>query len=157
MQQNPLYLDAMQVLGMDVRGLEYAMGTAYAIVHWGAEVNGDDVESALGTSVIADARPSPGLDAPPSRCAVSPRHRPMRYGWLQCSPDVVYQAFKGAMVTGDHQNFIPNSQKSPAVFADFKDAYLQASKMTVAEKWLGDKFSVDDFMRESEEYAEDFH
>jgi hypothetical protein len=38
----------------------------------------------------------------------------------------------------------------------FWDAYLQASKMIVAEKGLSDKFSVDDSMREYEEYAEDF-
>jgi len=48
----PLYLKPMQELGLDVLGLASAMGKAFAIMHWGAGVNGDDVEIVLGSSTV---------------------------------------------------------------------------------------------------------
>ncbi|KAJ5819895.1 hypothetical protein N7474_005486 [Penicillium riverlandense] len=151
----PLYLKAMEKLSMDVNGLANAMGKAFAIMHWGAGINGDDVEFVLGTSAIGTETIPPDL-----------QHRAVGMYLLdfgQCDvvdlkqePDEVYQAFKGAMVTGDNQNFIPNCQKSPSVFAEFKDGYLLAGKTILEEKGMADRLSVEDFMREYEEYAEDF-
>ncbi|KAM7189249.1 hypothetical protein V8F20_010253, partial [Naviculisporaceae sp. PSN 640] len=152
----PLYLGAMEQLNLDVHGLAASMGKAFAIMHWGAGVNGDDVEFVLGTSVTNND----------DSTASYLQHRAVGYYLLdfgQCdlvdlSGDVedVYQAFKGAMVTGDNQLFIPYYAKSKSLFAAFKAGYISAGESILAAKGLSDKFSIEDFMREYEEYAEDF-
>ncbi|KAJ5933843.1 hypothetical protein N7454_006172 [Penicillium verhagenii] len=69
--------------------------------------------------------------------------------------DVVYQEFKGAMVTGDNQFFIPYSLTSPVLFAAFKKGYVGAGSVILSAKQLSGKFSKEDFMQDYEEYAED--
>jgi hypothetical protein len=145
----------MEKLSTDVNGVATAVGKAFAIMHWGAGINGDDVEFVLGTSVIGTETILPDF-----------QHRAvgmylLDFGLcdvvdLKEELDVVYQAFKGAVVTGDNQKFIPNSQKIPAAFAEFKSGYLLAGKTILEEKGMAGKLNVEDFMREYEEYAEDF-
>ena len=152
----PLYLESMERLGLDVASLAGSMGKAFALMHWGAGVNGDDVEFVLGTSTVLGL----GDDD------FDLQHRAVGFYLLdfgQCdlvdlsqAPEDVYQAFKGAMVTGDNQLFIPHYRKSPAIFAVFKEAYTKAGQFILKEKKLDMKFKMEDFMREYEEYAEDF-
>ncbi|KAI1396237.1 hypothetical protein F4819DRAFT_491721 [Hypoxylon fuscum] len=152
----PLYLSSMERLGLDVVGLAISMGKAYAIMHWGAGVNGDDVEFVLGTSTARER--GHGGDAF--------QHRAVGLYLLdfgQCElvdlsedPDVVYQAFKGAMVTGDNQLFIPHYQRSPKLFSAFGEAYLDAGQRIIVDKKLEKNFNMEEFMKEYEEYAEDF-
>ncbi|KAJ5567665.1 hypothetical protein N7535_006971 [Penicillium sp. DV-2018c] len=154
----PLYLGFMEELGVNTVALAIEMGKAYAILHWSAGINGDDVEFVLGTSAI---------DAP--RALVEPpdfQHRAVGLYLLdfgQCEVvdltqdcDVVYQAFKGAMVTGDNQRFIPHYSRSPKLFAAFKNGYIDAGNAVLWQKQLNHKFSIADFIQEYEEYAEDF-
>ncbi|KAJ9348645.1 hypothetical protein DTO280E4_9270 [Paecilomyces variotii] len=154
----PLYLGFMEELGVDTDTLANEMGKAYAILHWGAGINGDDVEFVLGTSAV---------DAP--RALVEPpdfQHRAVGLYLLdfgQCEVvnltqdcDVVYQAFRGAMVTGDNQRFIPHYSRSPKLFAAFRKGYTDAGNAILRQKQLSDKFSMVDFMQEYEEYAQDF-
>jgi hypothetical protein len=125
-------------------------------MHWGAGVNGDDVEFVLGTSAV-QGRGDEAFDF---------QHRAVGFYLLdfgQCElidlsedPDVAYQAFKGAMVTGDNQLFIPHYQKSPELFAAFKKAYIEAGQAILVDKELEMKFNMEQFMKEYEEYAEDF-
>ncbi|KAJ5190053.1 hypothetical protein N7491_007906 [Penicillium cf. griseofulvum] len=101
----PLYLGPMEQIGIDTVPLARAMGKAYAILHRGAAVNGDDVEFVLGTSVTEAQGPDHGSGL---------QHRNVQsylLGFGQCEavdlslsqdPGIVYQAFKGAMVTGDN-------------------------------------------------------
>ncbi|OQE13578.1 hypothetical protein PENFLA_c046G10015 [Penicillium flavigenum] len=112
---------------------------SYATLHWGAATNGDDVEFVLGTSATA----AQGTDHAPD----------VQY---RANPDVVYQAFKGAMVTGDNQSFIPHYLESPALFATFRHGYIEAGNMILSDKKLQNKFNIEDFMQQYEEYAEDF-
>jgi len=70
-------------------------------------------------------------------------------------PDVVYRAFKGAMVTGDYQLFIPSVGNS-LLWKHFSEGYMQASEPIIHMKGLSSSFSAQDFLREYEEYAEDF-
>ncbi|KAK0655238.1 hypothetical protein B0T16DRAFT_450958 [Cercophora newfieldiana] len=150
----PLYLDGMLKLELDVKGLATAMGEAFAIMHWGAGVNGDDVEFVLGTS---DESQGGALDF---------QHRAVGFYLLdfgQCDAvdledekDDVYQAFKGAMVTGDNQLFIPHFQRSRDVFESFRDGYIAAAEVIMDEKRISNKFDAVEFMREYEKYAEDF-
>lgn len=154
----PLYLGFMEELGIDTVALATEMGKAYAVLHWGAGVNGDDVEFVLGTSTI-DA-PRAFVEQPDFQ------HRAVGLYLLdfgQCETvdltqdcDVVYQAFKGAMVTGDNQRFIPHYSRSPGLFAVFKTGYMDAGNAILSRKQLSDKFSMADFMQEYEDYAEDF-
>ncbi|KAK0612580.1 hypothetical protein B0T17DRAFT_511761 [Bombardia bombarda] len=154
----PLYLDAMLKLELDVKGLATAMGEAFAIMHWGAGVNGDDVEFVLGTSALKDESQGGALDF---------QHRAVGFYLLdfgQCDAvdleedekDDVYQAFKGAMVTGDNQLFIPHFQRSRDVFESFRDGYIAAAEVIMDEKRINNKFDAVEFIREYEEYAEDF-
>ncbi len=131
------------------------MGKAFAIMHWGAGVNGDDVEFVLGTSTAQDHDEEAGF-----------QHRSVGFYLLdfgQCdyvdlskAPEAVYQAFKGTMVTGDNQLFIPHYNKSPKLFAAFREGYIGAGEAILVKKGLETQFSIEDFMKEYEEYAEDF-
>lgn len=153
----PLYLEPMEKIGIETVSLANAMGKAYATLHWGAATNGDDVEFVLGTS----ATEAQGEDYRPEL-----QHRAVKLYLLdfgQCEavdltqdPDIVYQAFKGAMVTGDNQRFIPHYSRSPALFATFRQGYIEAGNIILSDKKLKDKFNIEDFMQEYEEYAEDF-
>ncbi|KAK4203272.1 hypothetical protein QBC40DRAFT_219558 [Triangularia verruculosa] len=153
----PLYLKAMKEFGLDVSGLASAMGKAFAIMHWGAGVNGDDVEFVLGTSAVKEQL-GDSFDF---------QHRAVGFYLLdfgQCDrvnleeddADEVYQAFKGAMVMGDNQLFIPHYEKSREIFAAFKQGYLLAGQSVIEKRGLEEKFDIGEFMREYEEYAEDF-
>lgn len=154
----PLYLSSMQELGINTLALAEEMGKAYATLHWGAATNGDDVEFVLGTSASEERRAH--VESPDFQ------HRAVGLYLLdfgQCEAvdltqdcDVVYQQFKGAMVTGDNQLFIPRSSNSPALFAAFKKGYIDAGSVILSAKQLNDKFGMEDFMQEYEEYAEDF-
>jgi hypothetical protein len=154
----PLYLGFMEELGIDTVALANEMGKAYAILHWGAGVNGDDVEFVLGTSTIE--APRTVVESPDFQ------HRAVSLYLLdfgQCEAvdltqdcDVVYQAFKGAMVTGDNQRFIPHYSRSLGLFAVFRKGYMDAGNAILSQKQLSNKFSMVDFMQEYEEYAEDF-
>ncbi|KAL5362153.1 hypothetical protein BJX96DRAFT_176896 [Aspergillus floccosus] len=153
----PLHRGFMKELGIDGLMLATEMGKAYATMHWGAAINGDDVEFVLGTSASEVPR---ALGGPPDL-----QHRAVGLYLLdfgQCESvdlnqdrDVVYQAFKGAMVTGDNQSFIPHASTSPALLAAFKKGYIEAGNVILRDKRLSDKFSMEDFMQEYEEYAEE--
>lgn len=153
----PLCLEPMESLGMEMEKLVESLGQAYAIMHWGAGVDGDDVEFVLGTWPVTTAM---------EYKATNLQCRAMRYFLLdfgQCqlvdlSQDdyVVYQAFKGAMVTGDNQLFIPHYTRSPALFESFKQAYMEAGHKILMEKGLEGRFNMGEFMKEYLEYAEDF-
>lgn len=75
---------------------------------------------------------------------------------LSHEPDVVYQAFKGAMVTGDNRLFIPNYQSTPDLFAEFRSGYSEAGEIILVERKPEDRFDLEDFLCEYEEYAENF-
>lgn len=75
---------------------------------------------------------------------------------LNEEPEHVYQLFKGAMVTGDNQSFIPHYATDPELFAAFKMSYIETGKIILSEKQLSHVFSMEDFFREYAEYAEDF-
>lgn len=149
----PLSLSAMQSLGLDVHELATSMGMSYAVMHWGACVSGDDVEFVLGTSAMQAQR-------------LNFQQRAVGLYLLdfgQCDSvdlagdvDAVYQAFKGAMVTGDNQLFIPHCQKSPELFKAFKIAYMDAAETILKDKKMNTKFDMEEFMEQYEEYAEDF-
>lgn len=154
----PLYLKSINDFVMDVKTLAKEIGKAYAIVHWAACVSSDDVEFVLGTSIVQKQ----GSDAEPPGF----QHREVGLYLLdfgQCEkvdlshePDVVYQSFKGAMVTGDNRLFIPNCQSTPDLFAEFRSGYCEAGEIILAKRKLEDRFDIEDFMREYEEYAGDF-
>jgi hypothetical protein len=66
----------------------------------------------------------------------------------------VYRS-RTAMVLGDNQLFFPNCRKTPGLFAAFRKGYIEAGNIILGVKGLT-KFSVEDFLTEYEEYAEDF-
>lgn len=150
----PLYLDSMLDLELDVAVLADEMGSSFAILHWGAETNGDDVEFVFGTELL------------PGSSSETLQSRKMGFYLLdfgQCdsvdlSQDVatVYQEFKGAMVTGDNQLFIPNCLTSPSIFEHFRKGYIRAANYILRAKGISQKFDASKFMAEYEEYAEDF-
>jgi hypothetical protein len=150
----PLCLESMERLCLDVTGLATSMGKAFAIMHWGAGIDGDDVEFVLGTS------PEQGDEI----AAFDSQHRVVQLYLIdfgQCAKvdlsgdvEMVYQKFRGAMVMGDNQYFIPHYRKSPGLWGAFKDGYTEAGRAIVAHRGL--KFDVEEFLKQYEEYAEDF-
>lgn len=152
----PLDLQSMMTLGLDVNFLANAMGKAYAVMHWGAGINGDDVEFVLGTSAVQKG----GSEKD------EVQYRAIGFYLLdfgQCERvdltedvDVVYQAFKGAVVTDDNQSFIPHYQRTPELFGVFRKAYVEAGQAILVRKNLVESFNTEEFMQEYKEYAEDF-
>lgn len=147
----------MEQIGIETVPLANAIGKTYATLHWGAAINGGDVEFVLGTS----ATEAQGEDYRPEF-----QHRAIKLYLLdfgQCEAvdltqdsDVVYQAFNGAMVIGDNQRFIPHYSRSLALFATFRQGYIEAGNIILSDKKLNNMFNIEDFMQEYEEYAEDF-
>lgn len=63
----PMYLDNMKEIGIDTIKLANALGKAYATLHWGAGVNGDDIEFVFWDhSRATTAREPTRLSAPSS-------------------------------------------------------------------------------------------
>ncbi|CAI7661141.1 unnamed protein product [Penicillium discolor] len=115
------------------------MGKSYATLHWGSGINGDDVEFVFGTFALETGEEQLRPDF--QRRAI----RLFLLDFGQCEsvdltedPQTVYQAFKGAMVMA------------------FKKGYIEAGNVILLDKRLNDVFSVEDFMQQYEEYAEDF-
>ncbi|KAJ5616759.1 hypothetical protein N7537_001873 [Penicillium hordei] len=153
----PLYLGTMKKLGIETTRLATAMGKSYATLHWGSGVNGDDVEFVFGTFALEMRKGQLRPDF--QRRAIGL----FLLDFGQCesvdlseNPQTVYQAFKGAMVMGDNQSFIPHLSNDPELFAAFKKGYIEVGNVILLDKRLNDAFSVEDFMQQYEEYAADF-
>lgn len=147
----------MTDLGLDTHSLATAMGKAYAIMHWGAGINGDDVEFVLGTSLLLTEGTNSHRDVQNRAVGMYL----LDFGQcnavnLQEDPDIVYQAFKGTMVTDNNQSYIPNCRTSPALFQSFRDGYLQAGRVVLEQKGLEERFSIEEFLGQYDEYSEDF-
>jgi hypothetical protein len=150
----PLCLDSMQRLGLDIAGLAKSMGQAYAILQWGAGFNGDDIEFVLGTVAKDEDRAS------------NFQQRVVQLWMLdfgQCEsvnldedPEVVYQRFRGALITGDNQWFIPHCVRDKTLFQQFRTGYVEAGGVILESKGWVHRFDMEDFMDSYEEYAEDF-
>ncbi|KAJ5332217.1 hypothetical protein MYU51_007469 [Penicillium brevicompactum] len=147
----PLYLDNMRDIGIDTIRLASALGNAFAIMHWGAGVNGDDVEFVLGTTAEG---PTPVFQKRAVGLFLLDFGQCDAVDLAQDREDV-YQAFRGAMVTGDNQYFIPRPTQ-PALFAAFKEGYVETGNVILVDKGLDSRFDIEEFMQEYEEYAEDF-
>lgn len=153
----PLYLNSMNTIRLNTTTLAAVIGKAYAIMHWGSGIDGDDVEFVLGTSIVKLHGKNPDR--------VNFQHRAIGLFLLDfgnCqevnltqSAETVYQAFKGAMVSGTNADFIPHPT-SPGLFAAFKRGYIEAGKFILSDRKLQDIFNVEDFFQEYETYTEDF-
>ncbi|CAI7593600.1 unnamed protein product, partial [Penicillium bialowiezense] len=147
----PLYLESMRTIGVDTIRLAAALGKAYAILHWGAGVDGDDIEFVFGTTEETSNTPKEH----------TPEFQKRAVGLFlldfgQCDTvdlgqdcETVYQAFKGAMVTGDNKCFIPRPTQ-PELFAAFKEAYSEAGNVILVDKRLDTRFDMKDFMQQYE-------
>ncbi|CAM1503609.1 Fc.00g012000.m01.CDS01 [Cosmosporella sp. VM-42] len=154
----PLSLRSMEEAGVDVEELRTSMGKAYALMHWGACFNGDDVEFVLGTQKVDIPR---HLQAEGSEV----EHFVTTLYLLdfeQCEAvdlsqdkEIVYQIFKGTMVTGDNKDFIPRLTESTELFETFITAYMETGDTILVKKHLQDKFNTDEFLAEYVEYFED--
>jgi hypothetical protein len=96
---------------LDINFIAMVMGKAFALMHWGAGITADDVEFVLGSHTTN----LPGDEGDNFQQRAIGLYL-LDFG--QCEhvdlaedAEDVYQAFKGAMVTGDNQLFIPNCQK----------------------------------------------
>lgn len=67
--------------------------------------------------------------------------------------EVVYQAFKGPMVAGDHRLFVQNLCRDPELCKAFEEAYISTGKLILEDREMQERVDV---MGEYEEYAEGF-
>lgn len=125
-----LGLDDLKRLDFDVDDLAKTLGKAYAIMHWAAHVNADDVEFVFGSTLVGGTG---GDDTGVQHQKIS-LHL-IDFG--QCdkvgidgTKEEILQSFKGAMVTGDNAYFIPNIHRNPRLFDTFMAAYSSTVKQT---------------------------
>ncbi|VUC27991.1 unnamed protein product [Clonostachys rosea] len=150
----PLCLDAMKNIGVKVEALARSMGKAYAIVHWGACYNGDDVEFVFGT-LLSEAHLEQTFQSRAVRLCL------LDFGQcelvnMERDAEMVYMSFHGAMVLGDNQWFIPHCHRDPDLFNHFRAGYIDAGNIILHQKGWASKFNMNDFMTGYEEYTEDF-
>ncbi|KAL1608145.1 hypothetical protein SLS60_003084 [Paraconiothyrium brasiliense] len=55
----PVHIDQMEALGFDVNNYAATMAEALALMHWGARIDGNDVEFVLAPPRAAESSPSP--------------------------------------------------------------------------------------------------
>jgi hypothetical protein len=120
----PLTLDAMGELGLDMKPFATAIGSAYAIMHWAANITGDNVKFVLGTSI--------------SKTENDIQHRAVHMYLLdfgQCDEvnmdedqDDLFQALKGSMALEQNQLYLPHPKHSPALYEAWKTAYLELNQ-----------------------------
>ncbi|XWW93003.1 hypothetical protein V2A60_000931 [Cordyceps javanica] len=149
----PLDLATMESLNVDIHGIADSVGAAFAIMHWGAGVDGDDVEFVLGTRLLSQT----------PECVQERQVGLFLLDFGQCDavdlvaePAAARQHFKGAMVTGDNQLFIPNLVQRPDLYRSFKKGYVRAGRHVLSQRATGQALDVETFLEEYEEYAEDF-
>ncbi|KAI1157557.1 hypothetical protein F5B18DRAFT_669419 [Nemania serpens] len=145
----PLTLDIMSDLGLDMVRFATMIGSAYAIMHWAANVTGDDVEFVLGTSTAAYS---------------STQDRAVHMYLLdfgQCErvfmhddKEDIFQAFKGSMVLQQNQIYLPHPKRTTTTYQAWKSAYLSTAREIIHRDSL--PFDPEEFIKEYEEYLEDF-
>ncbi|KAI0103671.1 hypothetical protein GGR51DRAFT_524031 [Nemania sp. FL0031] len=145
----PLTLDIMNKLALDTMHFAAMIGSSYAIMHWAANITGDDVEFVLGTSTSTNS---------------DFQHREVHMYLLdfgQCDTvnmsedqDDIFQAFKGSMVLQQNQIYLPHPRRSTVLYQEWKLAYLSTSRKIISLEGL--TFDPEEFLAEYEEYLEDF-
>ncbi|KAJ5995800.1 hypothetical protein N7481_002777 [Penicillium waksmanii] len=113
----PLYLNSMKGLGMDTLVLAQEMGKTYAIMHWGAATNGDDVEFVLGTWALKK-----------SVARIESSERSASCHWIMSS------------------QLRPILEK-PGIVRILQEGNIDAGNVILSDKKLNDKFSMEDFMQ----------
>lgn len=131
----PLYLDQMKDLGLDVTALAEEMAMGLAMCHWGAELDGMDVELVLGaprTDRYKDrtelGQPQPGarmwmLDY--DKTTLVSRHGNM---WKD---EQMVQKFAVAAHANDP--YFPRPSLDRALWQGFVQVYTQASRVIIAK------------------------
>ncbi|KAI1354841.1 hypothetical protein F5Y01DRAFT_311215 [Xylaria sp. FL0043] len=145
----PLTLDMMGRLGLDVMEFATMLGSAYAIMHWAANITGDDTEFVLGTSTTSDndlqQRSVHLYLIDFGQCEVVD---------MKEDQDVIFQAFKGSMVLQQNQIYLPHPKRTVTLYQAWKAAYLNTARRVIHHEGL--PFDPEEFLVEYEEYLEDF-
>ncbi|KAI1383540.1 uncharacterized protein F4822DRAFT_434652 [Hypoxylon trugodes] len=145
----PLALDAMDDLALDAVHFAAMIGNAYALMHWAANITGDDVEFVLGTSASGD---------------YDSQHRKVHMYLLdfgQCDEadmngekEDIFQTFKGSMVLQQNQPYLSHPRRRAALYQAWRSAYLSIARYVIERERL--LFDSEEFVNEYEEYLEDF-
>ncbi|KAI0805820.1 hypothetical protein GGR55DRAFT_680621 [Xylaria sp. FL0064] len=145
----PLTLDMMGRLGLDMMQFATMIGSAYAIMHWAANITGDDAEFVLGTSTTSNndfqQRSVHLYLIDFGQCEVVD---------MKEDQDVVFQAFKGSMVLQQNQIYLPHPKRAVTLYQAWKAAYLDTARKIIHHEGL--PFDPEEFLVEYEEYLEDF-
>ncbi|KAI1322899.1 hypothetical protein F5Y16DRAFT_403976 [Xylariaceae sp. FL0255] len=125
LQNVPLYLDQMIVLGLDCRLMAQEMAVGLAILHWEAKIDAIDVEFVLGASRT-------NLSAPwQSGNPHDIRNVSMwvldfdKAATIELNESMVVKRLAGGMQGND--NYFPKPDLDQDVWAKFKESYLDAS------------------------------
>ncbi|KAI3330417.1 hypothetical protein F4824DRAFT_515629 [Ustulina deusta] len=145
----PLTRDIMEVLDLDMVYFATMIGSAYAIMHWAANITGDDVEFVLGTSAS-------GPDDFQSR---ETHLYLLDFGQCEAvnmdeDQDDIFQALKGSMVLRQNQLYLPHPKRSARLYRAWKSAYLRTAHKIIRSECL--PFDPKEFCQAYEEYLEDF-
>lgn len=129
----PLTIKSMCDLGLDVESFAKMIGSAYAVLHWGARMTVDDVEFVLGTSTTTTDGGIHGREVDMylldfGQCA-------RVYLFKQDKKDV-FQAFKEAMVLPRNQMYLPHPRRNPKLYGIWKSYYLHSSQIMISLKDL---------------------
>lgn len=164
-------LDEMEALDVDVKGLARRLGEAFAILHWDAQVDGNNVDFVLGTRLLppsaasSDAGDDNDGPVPDWQPAVQCREvnlfmidfgRCNRVCLCSQPVEVVHQLYMAAMGSRTTGRYIPHPYHSPPLFAVFQQAYAETGQAILERRGLHGKFHALSFMHQYEANAQIF-
>ncbi|KIW14921.1 hypothetical protein PV08_07706 [Exophiala spinifera] len=142
----PLYVDRAQELKLDIDKLAEEMALGLAVLHWEAQIDTQDVEFVIGTStttVLSSYQPDHRRLPPPVSTFDDFGKREIQMWMLDfdkatqvalSDTDIVQKYF--VAVTGNDPYF-PHPQLNLKLWQTFSQAYLQASKVILKTKRVG--------------------
>ncbi|KAF2503104.1 hypothetical protein BU16DRAFT_521725 [Lophium mytilinum] len=149
----PLYADMMETLGLELDVFAKVLAGAYAVIHWAAKIDGDDIEFVLGTSVT---KPEEGI--------LDFQHRAMKLIVLdfgRCEPleldEDGAQAAGAALIRNSPYTPRPSTKNAKAqeLWDIFKDYYLFHSNAILEGAGMDESGLPEQVMEKVEQWYED--
>lgn len=145
----------LRKVGMEMLELSADLGRAYAILHWGAGIDGRGVKCVLGTRNMGRDDTSHSCQRRLTGLYFIDFGECTRVNLEDDAYLEVYDAYINAMLSEKNKLIIPPISRRPGYFGGFKDAYCEASKFILEKRDLQDKFNEVDFMKRYENACPD--
>ncbi|OQE22645.1 hypothetical protein PENSTE_c010G01338 [Penicillium steckii] len=141
-----LSFEWLRKVGMEMLQLSVYLGRAYAILHWGAGIDGRGVKLVLGTRCVEGEDNIRGFQNRSTELYFIDFGECTQVNLAEDEYLGVYDVYIKAMLSETNALIIPPISRRPGYFGGFRDAYCETSQFILQRKDLQDKFNGYDFM-----------